>query len=112
MKNAAKVTSVTETVSTYTKTTPTSEANLNNLTITILPNPTSDLLAVQFGDLVKENYSIELYDIAGKLVRSSKINAGSTIAYFDTQTLYAGTYLIKISNGTAQTTHKVVVQKQ
>jgi hypothetical protein len=112
VKNAAKVTAVTETVSTYTKTTPTSETNLNNLTITILPNPTSDLFAVQFGDLVKENYSIELYDIAGKLVQSSKINAGSTITYFDTQTLYAGTYLIKISNGAAQTMHKVVVQKK
>lgn len=111
VRNAAKVTSITETVTTYNKTTPTNEANLNKLNINIFPNPSADLLAIQMDDLVKEDYTIELYDLTGKLMQSSKINAGSTIAYFDTQALYSGTYLIKISNGTAQITRKVVVQK-
>jgi hypothetical protein len=35
-----------------------------------------------------------------------------TIAYFDTQALYAGTYFVRISSGQAQTTRKVVVQKK
>ncbi len=109
--SAAKVTSVTETVTTYTKTTPTAEASLDNLQINISPNPSADLIAIQIGDLVKEGYNVELYDVLGKLVMSTRINAGSTIAYFDTQTLYGGTYLIKISNGQAQTTRKVVVTK-
>jgi YHYH protein/Secretion system C-terminal sorting domain len=107
-----KVASVTETVSIYVKTTPTNEANLNHLQINIFPNPSADLISIQLGDLVKEDYKIELLDITGKLVKSTQITKGSTIAYFDTQALYAGTYLIKISNGKAQTTHKVVLQKQ
>jgi YHYH protein/Secretion system C-terminal sorting domain len=109
--SAAKVTSITETVTTYTKTTPTAEANLDNLQIHISPNPSADLIAIQVGDLVKEEYKVELYDVLGKLIMSTRINPGSTIAYFDTQTLYGGTYLIKISNGTAQTTRKVAVTK-
>lgn len=111
VRNAAKVASVTETVTTYTKITSTKETNLDKLSINIFPNPSSDLLAIQIDDLVKEDYAIELYDATGKLVQSAKINTGSTIAYFDTQTLYAGTYLVKISNGTVQTTRKVVLQK-
>lgn len=63
------------------------------------------------GDLVKENYTIELLDLTGRLVQKTQISAGSTIAYFDTQAVYAGTYFVKISNGQAHTTRKVVVQK-
>lgn len=108
--SASKVTSITETVSTYS-TTPTVEGNLNNLNIHVFPNPSAELIAVQIGNLVKADYTVELYDVLGKLVKSTRINAGSTIAYFDTQTLYGGTYIVKISNGAAQTTRKVVVQK-
>jgi YHYH protein/Secretion system C-terminal sorting domain len=108
---ATKVTSISETVSTYTKSTPTTDANLDNLNIRIFPNPSADLIAVQLGDLVKEDYKVELFDMMGKLINATQINAGSTIAYFETQTLYSGTYLVKISNGTAQTTQKVVIQK-
>jgi YHYH protein/Secretion system C-terminal sorting domain len=105
----SKVASVTETVSTYIKT-PTDDI-LSNLSIHIFPNPTADLIAIQLGDLVKEYYSVELLDLTGRLVQKTTINAGSTIAYFDTQAVYAGTYFVRISNGQAQTTRKVVIQK-
>ena len=85
--------------------------NLYNLNISIFPNPSADLIAIQMGNLVKDDYTLDLFDITGKLIQSTKINKGSTIAYFDTQALYAGTYLIKISYGREQLTKKVVVQK-
>ncbi len=110
--SASKVTSVTESVSTYLNTvSSTKEGALNNLQIKVFPNPTADLISIQIGDLVKEDYTIDLYEMTGKLVKSTQINKGSTIAYFDTQTLYAGTYFVKISNGKAQTTRKVVLQR-
>jgi len=110
--SASKVTSVTESVSTYLNTvSSTKEGALNHLQINVFPNPTADLISIQIGDLVKEDYTIDLYEMTGKLVKSTQINKGSTIAYFDTQTLYAGTYFVKISNGKAQTTRKVVLQK-
>ena len=110
--SASKVASVTETVSTYIKSTPTQEANLKGLKIYIFPNPSADLIAIQMDELVKEDYTIALYDLTGKLLQTTQLNKGSTIAYFDTQALYAGTYLVEISNGLAHTTRKVVVQKQ
>jgi YHYH protein/Secretion system C-terminal sorting domain len=106
---ASKVTSITETVSTYVRT-PTDEV-LSNINITVFPNPSADIIAVQLGDLIKENYTVELLDLTGRLVQKTQINAGSTIAYFDTQALYTGTYFVKISNGQAYTTQKVVIQK-
>jgi YHYH protein/Secretion system C-terminal sorting domain len=109
--SVSKVASVTEPVSTYTKITPTDETTLDNLQIKVFPNPSADLISIQIGDLVKEDYSIELFDAMGKLVKSTQINKGSTIAYFDTQALYDGTYVVKISNGQAQTTRKVLINK-
>jgi hypothetical protein len=108
---AAKVASITETVSTYVPTTPTSEALFEDFKINVFPNPSADLIAIQMSDLVKYDYTVELYDAQGKLVKSTYIYKGSTLTYFDTQTLYAGTYFVKISNGTAHTTRKVVVAK-
>ena len=106
---AAKVASITETVSTYLKT-PTNEV-FADLNITIFPNPSADLIAIQLGDLVKEDYNVELIDLMGKVIKTTQINKGSTIAYFDTQALYAGTYFVKIANGQAHTTRKVVITK-
>jgi hypothetical protein len=106
---ASKVTTITETVATYVRT-PTNDL-LSNLDITVFPNPSADLIAVQLGDLVKEDYTVELLDLTGKVVQKTHINKGSTIAYFDTQALYGGTYFVKISNSQAQTTRKVVIQK-
>jgi hypothetical protein len=109
VKNAAKVATITETVSTFLKT-PTTEV-LSNVNIHIFPNPSADLIVIQIDNLVKEDFTVELLDISGKLLQTKQLNKGSTIVYFDTQTLYSGTYLVKISNGSAQTTQKVVVQK-
>ena len=106
---ASKVASISETVSTYVRT-PTNDL-LSNLNITVFPNPSADLIAVQLGDLVKEDFTVELLDLTGKVMQKTRINKGSTIAYFDTQALYGGTYFVKISNGQAETTRKVVVQK-
>jgi hypothetical protein len=109
VRNAAKVATITETVSTYLKT-PTSDV-FSDLNIHIFPNPSADLMAIQMDNLVKEDFTVELLDITGKLLQTKQLNKGSTIAYFDTQTVYSGTYLVRISNGQAQITRKVVLQK-
>ncbi len=111
VRTNAKVTAINEAVTTYTKSVPTTDASLDGLDIRVFPNPSADIIAVQLGDLVKDDYAVELFDLAGRLVQKTQINAGSTIAYFDTKALYEGTYFIKISNGQAITTRKVVVQK-
>jgi YHYH protein/Secretion system C-terminal sorting domain len=107
--NVSKVATITETVSTYLKT-PTNDV-FSDLNIHIFPNPSADLIAIQMDNLVKDDFTVELLDMNGKLLQSKQLNKGSTIAYFDTQTVYSGTYMVRISNGQAQITRKVVVQK-
>lgn len=111
VKSAQKVTAVTETVTTYTGSAAISESDFNALQIAVFPNPTSDFLAIQIGGLVSDDIQLSLYDITGKLVARSFIYKGSTICYFDVQTLYDGTYFLKFENGKNTVSKKIIIQK-
>lgn len=106
-----KVTSISEGTTIYTGATSISQAQFDEMQISIFPNPATDLIAIQIGGLVSENLQVEMFDISGKQVCSTQINAGQTIAYFDLQTVYSGIYLVKISNGSFSQTRKIVVTK-
>jgi hypothetical protein len=106
VKTASKVTSITETVTTYT-----SSAGFSELTDkqwTVYPNPSNDIIMVQVNDLTNQTYTVELFDALGKLIQSQQIVQGSTIAYFNADTLYKGVYLVKVKgqNGSK----KIVIQ--
>lgn len=113
VKTGQIVTSITETVSTYTPSTPSAIQlpNLEDSEIAIFPNPTSDLIAIQVSEVVYSNYTVSLFDVTGKLIESKQLLQGSTIAYFDTRTLYSGEYLITISNEISSVTKKIMVTK-
>ncbi|NBW30806.1 MAG: YHYH protein, partial [Flavobacteriales bacterium] len=64
-KTGAKVTSITETVTTYTSTSELSENTAVELKV--FPNPTNDVLMVQLSNLIKENVTIKLVDLTGKV---------------------------------------------
>ena len=93
----------------YTSTVSTELIDLNKLNINVFPNPSTDLIAIQIGQLSKINLNIELTNSDGKLIEKKQINAGSTIAYFNTETLYNGIYLIKISHQNGESVIKKVV---
>ncbi|MCB0652562.1 MAG: YHYH protein [Saprospiraceae bacterium] len=107
-----KVNSINEATTVYSGTTGITENEFKQMNISIFPNPASDLIAIQLSNLVEDDLLVELLDISGKLVNSTKVNKGSTIAYFDVQTVYAGTYFIRISNNSLNTTKKVIITKQ
>lgn len=102
-----KVTSVTETTITYLAN---DDFGLDKLEVTVFPNPVSDLIVIQMGDLVTQNYNIDLIDMNGKVVLSNKINQGQTLSYLDVQTVHSGVYFVKISNGVNSKTLKVIVE--
>lgn len=111
-KVAAKVTSITETVSTYTvAATALNESNINEVKVNVFPNPASDLIAIQIKDLVRENCLVELYDVTGKLVDKTILYQGSTIVYFDTNKLYSGIYFVKMKIGNQEINRKIVIEK-
>lgn len=107
-----KVNSVTEPTIIYDPaSTAISENEFNDLNISIFPNPATDLIAIQLNGLLSDDLQVELIDLTGRLISTSKINRGSTIAYFDLQTVYTGTYLLRISNGKYSISRKVLVSR-
>ena len=84
---------------------------INEVGVSIIPNPASNLIAVQIKDLITNNLDITLYDINGKVIKHKKIYAGSTIAYFNVQTLYNGIYLVRISSKNHTTTKRVIISR-
>ena len=104
-KTGAKVTSITETVTTYTSTSELSENSA--IELKVFPNPTNDVLMVQLSNLIKENVTIKLVDLTGKVIDTKIIYQGSTIAYFDVSTIYSGQYLLKVGEGKKQKTMNI-----
>ncbi|HTL82232.1 MAG TPA: YHYH protein [Bacteroidia bacterium] len=109
-KVAVKVTSITESTTTYTAPTGISANDFDAMSFGVYPNPASDYIAVQVGALVKDNITVTLYDMTGRKIEASVITPGSTIAFIDTQTIYDGQYIIQIANGTNVRTSKVIVK--
>lgn len=111
VKNASKVQTIGEPVTTYTPTTGVSETNLEQLSIAIFPNPSGDFFAIQVEGLLREKMEMRLFDLSGKLMQEAEIQPGSTIGYFDVRTLYEGVYVVSVSvNGQVVTNKKVVVE--
>jgi len=111
-KVALKVTSISETVTTYTSAaTAINENQVNEVNVNVFPNPATDFIAIQIKDLVKENCTVELYDVTGKLVDKTTLYQGSTIVYFDTKTLYCGIYFVKMKIGNQEINRKIVIDK-
>lgn len=75
-----------------------SENSTSEPTILIYPNPASDLVAIQMNTINYENIDVQLFDAVGKMVAQTTLVQGTTIAYFDTRTLYSGEYSVRMQN--------------
>jgi hypothetical protein len=111
VKTAAKVTSITETVSTFTSTTGLKQSLIEQMEMSVFPNPASEFIAVQLNILSQQNINIGLYDMLGNLVQHALLYQGSTITYFDTRTLYSGQYVIKVMSPVASLSKTVTINK-
>ena len=104
----SKVTSITETVTTYTLTA-TADVHEKGLDVTIFPNPTNEFLAIQAPTSEAFDRQVSLISLDGKVLENKTLYQGSTICYFDIRTVYAGVYLVKVSAGQSVKTTKVVI---
>jgi hypothetical protein len=110
-KVAQKVTSITESTTTYTVPTGISKNNLKDFGLMVFPNPASDVIIIQINNLVRENVTAELYDLSGKLLQKTIVYQGSTQAYFDLKTVYNGQYIVKVSDGNTVLSKKILVDR-
>ncbi len=108
-KVAAKVTSVGETTIVYTSSAGISQNELENMNISVFPNPATDLIAIQVVGLLDSDLALRLTDMTGRTVKESVIYAGSTISYLETPSLPAGEYLLQISGTDGAVTRKISI---
>jgi hypothetical protein len=84
---------------------------LEKVSIEIFPNPAAQLIAIQIDNLVNEDLLVDLIDINARVIKSTKILKGSTIAYFDVQTVYSGTYIVKVYANGVERNEQLIIAK-
>jgi hypothetical protein len=103
----AKVNSVTESTTVYNPANNVAENQISALKV--FPNPANDLIIVQAIGLVQNDLVLTLTDIQGKRIATQEILAGSTMAFFDVSTLYAGTYFISYTDANGKQSKAVII---
>ena len=109
---SAAVSSIPGGTTVYTAPTAIAQNNFADADFSIYPNPVADLIAIQVNGLVGDQLKVELIDVSGRLVRQTIINAGQTIAHFNTQTLYAGIYFVRITDRNKLHSKKIEIQRK
>ncbi len=85
-------------------------ASLPLTSVIVTPNPASELVSVQLGGLQRTDVLISLIDLSGRVIAEKTITAGSTLGFFELQSVYSGNYLLKVTSGTSVETIQLVVK--
>ena len=102
------MTSISESVTTYNGSA--DVQTIENAQFKVFPNPSSDLLVVQFEGLNQSEINAELIDQNGKVIQTQSILPGSTLCYFDVKTIYAGTYFVKLTTQNLSKTYTISIE--
>ena len=100
---------ISETVTTYTPSLSVASNNLDQIGVSLFPNPTSDVIVIQTNGLTTDEIFIELRDVNGNMIQTQTIKKGSTMAYLDVTTLYNGTYFVHVRSGDLAKSYPVVI---
>jgi hypothetical protein len=66
---------------------------------TLYPNPATDRLTVKFGEMLKSEADISIYDVRGIIVRSYKAGTGESEFRIENPHLQDGIYLVRVLSG-------------
>ncbi len=75
----------------------TDEAKNGFLGLTVYPNPTADQLIIDFNRSLNSDVTFQIFNLAGTLVKESKLENVSSKAVLDVSELISGSYLIQSS---------------
>lgn len=79
--------------------------------VTFHPNPTSGWLRIQFAQPLSGNLTVELFNTNGQLLQRQYLRQADTELNFDLTQQASGMYLIRLVNGEAVLTQRILVQK-
>ncbi len=100
---------ISETVTTFTPALSVANNNLEQIGLSLFPNPSSDIAVIQSYAPTVSDLKIEMFDINGKLILEDTLKQGSTMCYLNLEAVYSGVYFVKISDHKNSITKKVVV---
>ncbi|MCX6226299.1 MAG: T9SS type A sorting domain-containing protein [Bacteroidia bacterium] len=86
---------------------------ISNIDVKITPNPVSDMAFVQYSTMNDSNINFQIYDLQGKLVKTINLPnqpAGANQLSIDAAAFAPGTYLIRMTAGTQQSSSKFAVK--
>jgi hypothetical protein len=107
-KTGTTVTTITEPTTTYASTASIDEL-INESNFNVYPNPASDLIMIQSSKLITNNFDVTLHDAQGKLIATKQFLQGSTIVFFESETLYNGVYILSMQAGDKVVRKQVIV---
>jgi hypothetical protein len=84
------------------------------LKLHVFPNPVSDNATVQFSVTQKDNLTIRVMSMTGKVVYEKQLNSenrGTKTIKIDTDNLVNGTYIVNITGNSHKGAAKIIVQK-
>jgi hypothetical protein len=84
------------------------EANTNNNTVKLYPNPASDRLNILFAAQPGANYQITISDIAGKTIQAMDYTCNDGAISMEVSSLKTGIYLLTLSNGQTINNYKFI----
>ena len=96
---------VTNIALTTIETLSTDEFELANNTITLYPNPTTQILHLESKQPIKQ---ITIYDIFGRLIKELAVIGTKTKTTISTQEFSSGTYFVKIKSETGDVVKKII----
>lgn len=106
-----QTTSINEPVTPYEPLITAFDQELSEDNFTVFPQPATDVVAVQFNGLLRNNLVMTLFNMNGVQVQQEELTKGSTVWHLNTQTLYNGTYLLKITGGEEVVSKKIVIAR-
>ena len=79
--------------------------------LSIFPNPASDIMNISFDGIKVDGAIIELFNQVGQVVISKTLNGNTNIAQIQTDELDAGVYFVKVTSGNDTYNSNVVITK-
>lgn len=79
--------------------------------VTFLPNPTNGWLNIQFTRPLSGHLSVEVFSTNGQLLQRARYDQAGTELSLDLSAYASGLYLVRIVNGNAALTERIMVQK-
>jgi hypothetical protein len=66
--------------------------------VKVYPNPTQNILNLEFSSSEERNVKIEVIDLTGKIIQSSVIDRNIGLIHYDLNSLSSGVYILKIQS--------------